>query len=149
MGGCERVPVHCSEKTPGKLERVGLVQYKRQSDDSDANSNDDERGSVDAGRAFVRFVLDNEPLLDAVLYDWFPNATPGELDNSLDLLRFWRMVEAKSAMAAEDERRRFMSGDSKPPKPDDGERFRQHQRNAATWARHDELLRQFGLMDED
>jgi hypothetical protein len=97
----------------------------------------------------VRFVVDNEPLLDAVLYDWFPNALPGELDDSLDLLRFWRMVEAKSVMSVEDERRRFMSGDTKPPKPQDGERFRQYERNMKAIARHDELMRQFGLMDED
>jgi len=130
---------------PGKRSRVGIVQYKRQDDDPDAD--DEDPSELDSGRAFVRFVADNEPLLDAILHDWYPDKLPGELDD-MDLLRFWRMVEAKGIIAAEDARRQFFSGDAKAPQKSEGERYRQHQRNVAKWADHDRLLRQFGLLED-
>ena len=86
--------------------------------------------------------------MDAILYDWFPDKLPGELDDSLDLLRFWRMIETKSIIAAEDERKRFLDGSQKPPTSKDGERWRQHQRNAARWSRHDEWLKAAGLWED-
>jgi hypothetical protein len=83
----------------------------------------------------VRFVADNEALLDAILYDWYPNALPGQLDD-IDILRFWRMVEAKSVMSSEDERKRYFEGNTED-KPD--------ARKLAQWAEHDNLLERFGL----
>lgn len=100
------------------------------------------------GLAFLRFVTANEALLDAILYDWYPDKLPGEMDDSLDILRFWRMIEAKSIISAEDERKRFLDGSQKPPKPGDGARWQQHKRHAAKWAEHDELLKEFGLWDD-
>lgn len=83
----------------------------------------------------MRFVADNEALLDAILYDWYPNAAPGELDD-IDILRFWRMVQAKSIMSSEDERKRYFEGSTKEkPDPD----------KIAQWAEHDRLLERFGL----
>ena len=83
-------------------------------------------------------MVDNEPLLDAILYDWYPHALPGELDE-LDLLRFWRMIEAKSIMAAEDERQRLFDGAPQPTKID-GDRWRRYQRQMKMVAEHDQLL---------
>lgn len=136
------------EARVGKRVRVGIVSYKRQSDDADA---DEDSGDVDEaarGRAFLRFVGENEPLLDAILYDWFPDKLPGELDDSLDLLRFWRMIETKSIMAVEDFRKRFYAGKEKEPAKGDREAKAEWARKIAAIKRHDDWLKDAGLWED-
>ncbi|MCB0043283.1 MAG: hypothetical protein KDE23_26525 [Caldilinea sp.] len=94
-------------------------------------------------------MADNEPLLDAILHDLYPNRVPGELDDSLDILRLWRMIEAKGIIDAEDDRQRLHDGTLKAPSKKDGERWRQHQRKVAMWAEHDRLMRDYGLSDDE
>lgn len=91
----------------------------------------------------MQFVANNEPLLDAILYDWFPNALPGELDN-MDILRFFRMVEAKRIMTAEDLRAQNQDGDYvEPDKKAPKARRREWLNNVRTWVKHDKLLDEF------
>ena len=136
-------------KTGGSA-RVGLVLYKRNdANPDDADDADSPERQRQVAEGFIRFVTDadNEALLDAILYDWYPNALPGDLDG-MDLPRFWRMVQAKSIMAAEDTRRRQRDGE-KPPQPSDKARYREAQRHWATIKRNDELLAQLGLLDDE
>lgn len=92
----------------------------------------------------MQFVAENEPLLDAILYDWFPHALPGELDD-MDILRFFRMVEAKRIMAAEDLRAQNQDGDYvEPDKKAPKARRREWFNNVMTWVKHDKLLDDFG-----
>ena len=84
--------------------------------------------------------------MDALLYEWFPNRLPGEMDHDLDILRFWRMVQAKRIMQAEDDRKGWLSDGSKAPDSKASAAVKQHhQDNLAMWLEHDRLIAQFGL----
>ena len=86
--------------------------------------------------------------MDAILYDWFPDKLPGELDDSLDLLRFWRMIETKSIMAVEDFRKRFYAGKEKEPAKGDREAKAEWTRKIAAIKRHDDWLKAAGLWED-
>lgn len=94
------------------------------------------------GRGFVAFIANNEALLDALLYDWYPDRLPGELDDTLDVLRFFRMVAAKGIMQIEDARHEWLDKGSESPKSDKAKA--RHSDNLRRWAEHDRLLAEYG-----
>lgn len=87
-------------------------------------------------------------MLDAILYDYFPNALPGELDDTLDLLRFWRMIEAKSIMSIEDFRKRYHAGKEKEPGKGDSDAKSEWAKKWAAIKRHDSWLMDAGLWED-
>lgn len=151
MGLAHGQPVHChcEAPKPGGTERAGIVQYKRTDTraDADSDSGEVEPDEREIGRGFVAFVNDNEALIDAILYDWYPDRLPGELDDDLDLLRFFRMVQAKNIMSVEDARQVFFDGGSKPPDAQNRTARRQYAENVKRWAEHDALIKRLGQTD--
>ena len=100
------------------------------------------------GQAFLRFISENESLLDVILHNMFPDRLPGELDETLDLLRLWRMIEAKSIMDVEDFRKRFYAGKEKEPAKGDREAKKEWDQKIVAMKRHDDWLKAAGLWED-
>ena len=107
-------------------------------------------------KGFASFIVEQPAYIDSILYDYYPNYLPGELDEKLDILRFFRMLDAKLLVADTKMYISWLENGAKMPEKMDGEadakwlsRQQEHYDKIQRWNELDQILKDHDLYDHD